>query len=942
MVLSIAVAGVALGADVQRGGEDRTFNPGVGGPNDVVVSEQKPVVFQGEDDINFVGDNGQPVDPSTLIGVSGNAEGVPLESPIPRDQELGQYAANGRSQNPGVTVQRPRVTDLEVFNERAVDVEGSSVQEDETLLIRGEWNFQNAEDLSLTVTDEDGNEITGDVLTDTESLSDAQREELTGAYAEYPEKVANPGQRGTGTGIEHLQGVGQFEEEQLQNASVDAAYWAIDLSDQDAGDYTITIDGWDNLDFDSATRSSVVSLTTDRDIALDLDADAATRGENVRYTVRGSTAGASHYVTIEDNDFRNNQVNEQVFRDVEDVVDRGSVDTNDDGEADFAWAQIEIDEDTGLGVGQIDTTFLDDTNVDVNVYEADRELDDIADDIGDTEDDRTLDVQQGTLSIESPMGTYIAGQEVDLTGTAAPGVDDVAIYVRDQGDWELVDVNEDGQFDQSDLINVDSDGEWEERDVTLSQANDILSIPGRYRFGVVEAEDVVGQNDTVQETLTTSEFSSATSEQTSIIVGEPTLGAGNASLAASLGGAPMAMQDDNNTTLEQTEEESEWVFRTYNEEVAVEDGTVEVAGVAPGLDEVLVVMVDTRGRVVTETISVDDNDVFEEDDIELITQEGRQLNEGEVRAMVIGLGRDTVVGDGVLPGEERADLAGLENWIQSFGAGGLTQAQVTERITDETTDEAGSDDLMLQQQFRYADARTSVQSIAPEGEDSDLTPTFQRQISPVEADGTMVVQGLTNRQPDDNTITVEVIDGPSADDFDSAATDEWDRTGVWSVNLSTEGIEPGTYTLEVDDGDNTDVVQFEVVEPGEAEETTPAENETADEDNETETADENETADELPNTLEISAADEDDTVTYTMAVDGNVEVVSGINATAAEEELAEGSLTARTSGTDSFEFAGQITEFSVEGDAEVLLNGEEVDPDEVANATAANDSVVAP
>jgi len=949
----VAMSGAVLGVDVQRGGDDRTYNPGVGGPNTVVVSEQKPVVFQGEDDIDLETSEGNAVDASNLIGVSGNAEGIPLETPIPEDQELGQYAIDGRAQNVGVTVQRPRVTDLEIFNERGIDVEGSSVQEDETLLVSAEWNFENAEDLSLEVTDENGNEITGDVLTSAGDLSDAQRNELTGAYAANPQKVANPGQRGTGTGVEYLQGLGQFNESELAgNASLDAAYWAIDLSDQDAADYTVTVEGWDNLDFGTATRSSVVSLTTDQDIALDLDNDEATRGQNGRYTGRGSTAGATPFVHIEDTDFRNNQGDERVFRDVDDVVDRGTLDTNDDGDADFAYAEIEINEDTGLGVGQIDTTYLDDTNVDVNLYEEDRTLEEIAEDVGDTEDDRTLDVRQGTLSIESPAGTYIAGQEVDVSGTAAPGVDDVAIYVRDQGDWELVDINEDSEFDESDLISVDSDGEWEERDVTLSQANDIMSIPGRYRFGVVEAEDVRGSNGTLAETLTTSEFSSATSEQSSIIVSEPTLGEAASSLAQPMGDAPlapMALQDDNQT---QADNETTWVFRTYNEQVAVEDGTVEVTGVAPGLDEVLVVMVDTRGRTVTETVSVDDNDVFEEDDIELITQEGRQLNEGEITGMVIGLGRDTVVGDGVLPGEEGAGLANLENWVQGFGLG-LTQQQVTERIIDETTGEAGSDDLILRQSFRYADASTSVEAIVPEGEADQLAGSaFQQQISPIEAGESMVVQGMTNRKPDDNTITVEVIDGPSADEFDSAATDEWGRTGMWSVNLSTENVEPGTYTLEVDDGDNTDIVQFEVVEPGEAanettteaadgnettEETTTTEgNEDAATDEQTTVAD---TDGDLPNTVEIRSAGDDVNYSFTFSED-----VALVENTAEDNDTVEGSTVSgylRPGELDAFQFAGELTDYTIEGNATLLLDGEEVTADELANATSENASAVA-
>ncbi|WP_135851227.1 hypothetical protein [Halorussus salinus] len=980
LVLSM-VAGVTAAADVQRGGDQATFNPGVGGPNDVVVSEQKPVVFQGEDDVDFVGENGQDINPSNLIGVSGNAEGIPLESPIPEDQELGQYAVDGRAANIGVTVQTPRVTDLEVFNERGVDVEGSTVQEDETLLISGEWNFQRAEDLSLEVSDEDGNEITGDVLTQVEDLSQAQLDRLQGPYAENPDLIENPGQRGTETGIEYLQGLGQLNETEGQpTQDLEAAYWAIDLSDQNAGDYTITVEGWDNLDFGAATRSTTISVTGDENVVLDLENDDATRGQNVRYTVRGSTAGATHIVTIEDTDFRNNQVDERVFRDVEDVIDRGSLDTNDDGEADLAWAQIEVDDDTGLGVGQIDTTYLDDTSVDVNLYESDQNLSDIADDLGDTEDDFSLDISEGELNIDSPAGTYIAGQEVDVRGTAAPGVDDVAVYVRDQGDWELVDINEDGEFSQQDLISVDADGEWEERDVTLSQANDILSIPGRYRLGVVEAVDVT-QNGDIAETLTTSEFSSATSEQTSIIVTEPTLGGGS-SLAAAFGGtSPMALQNQQQNDTEG--EDATYVFQTYNQQVAVEDGTVEVTGVAPGLDEVLVVMIDSRGRTVTETVSVDDNDIFEEDDIELVTREGRQLNEGQIRGMVIGLGRDTVVGDGVLPGVDDADIAGLESWIATFGTG-LTQEQVSERITDETTDEAGSDDLTLMQTFRYADAATSVSAIVPQGEaEGEPTPSLRTDVQPIEVGQEILVRGVTNRRPDDNTITVEVIDGPSAAEFDSAATDEWGRTGVWSVNLSAQNVEPGTYTLEVDDGDNTDIVQFEVVEAGagqqdgqqddqqnettttttaanetdaggnettttttEGNETTAAGNETTQVANETDAAAGNQTQEEAQagNTLEIQS--EGETLNYSISFAGTVEAVE--NQTEETDEIQDSTVTGQVGDgddADAYQFVGRVTDVSAEGDlnnATFLLDGEEVSPGDLPDATAENSSMVAP
>jgi major cell surface glycoprotein (TIGR04216 family) len=772
MLGSVVGVGLGSGALVQRGGDQPQFNPGVGGPSTVVVDQSKPVVFQGEDDIDLVDPSGAPLSASQLIGVSGDAEGQPLEIPIPRDQARGQYALNGQSNQPGVTVQTPRVTDLELFNENGIDVEGSSVQEDETLLVAAEWNFQDAEDLELVVRDERGNDITGDVLADAADLGQAQLDRLSGPYAGNPEAVANPGQRGTGTGIVYLQGTGQFNETELQNTTLDTAYWALDLSDQDAGDYTISVQGWDTLDFGTATESTSVRVTSENDVTLDLADDRATRGENVRYTIRGSSAGSSHYVVIEDDDFRNDQVDAEVFRDIQDVIDRGTFDTDDDGQLDFAWAQVEINEDTGLGVGQVDTSFLDDASITLDLYQADRSLSSVAEDLGDTEDDVSITIEEGELSFDSPAGTYIAGQEVDVRGQAAPGVDDVFVYARDQGDWELVDVNEDGQLDESDAINVDSTGEWEQEDVVLSQASDILSIPGRYRIGVVEAADARGNDGAVREALTTSEFSSATSAQSSIIVQNPDLDTARA-------------------------------FRAYNGQVAVEDGTVDVAGVAPGLNEVLVVLVDTRGRVATDRVTVEDDDTFEEDDIPLVTRNGRDLNEGDIRAVLIGLGRDGVAGDGLLPGQERADLGALEDYLLTIGPG-LTQDQVIARLSDETTDEVASDDLSIRERFRYTDGSTTIESVRAVVDSGGG-------IQEIEVGETMRVQGLTNRKADDNTISVEVVEGPSAGEFSANSTDDWGLDGIWTVTLETRGVEPGTYTIEADDGDNTDTVDVEIV-----------------------------------------------------------------------------------------------------------------------------------
>jgi hypothetical protein len=78
----------------------------------------------------------------------------------------------------------------------------------------------------------------------------------------------------------------------------------------------------------------------------------------------------------------------------------------------------------------------------------------------------------------------------------------------------------------------------------------------------------------------------------------------------------------------------------------------------------------------------------------------------------------------------------------------------------------------------------------------------------------VVVRGLTNRRPDDNTIFVEVTDGPSAAAFDLAATDSWDTDGVWAVRLDSSGVEPGVYTIQADDGESSDSVRVRLLPRG--------------------------------------------------------------------------------------------------------------------------------
>lgn len=320
------------------------------------------------------------------------------------------------------------------------------------------------------------------------------------------------------------------------------------------------------------------------------------------------------------------------------------------------------------------------------------------------------------------------------------------------------------------------------------------------------------------------------------------------------------------------------VFRDIGGQVAVEDGEVTVRGTATGLDEVLVSMIDRRGRIASAIVSVDDDDVFDED-VTLATPDGTQLAEGPIVASVFSAGRDGVVGDGEIAGFTRADLAALDENTRERARETVanrsvtrTQAQVLELFYEESINDTGSDDLVLIDAFRFTDGRTSVEAVLPvtasNGTDgrnatdettpvanatdettavandtdettpvanvtnetatdrNDTTAVVTDEMATVTAGETMLVRGRTNRKPDDNTITVEAVDGPTTEALDIVSTDQWGLDGIWQVRLDTDGAEPGVYTLEADDGDDSDRIDVRIV-PAENGTVTPAENGTA-------------------------------------------------------------------------------------------------------------------
>jgi hypothetical protein len=143
-------------------------------PRDAPEDTAPPVVvFAGEEDLDvseveLTGGGRIGTDEAQLVGVSGDADGVPLRLSDPTaadfdDVETGAYDSTADAdERPEVTVTRPDVTELVLRSERGVNVTGDTVDDLETLTVEAEYDFDEADRLDVTVENPDGLDLTPD------------------------------------------------------------------------------------------------------------------------------------------------------------------------------------------------------------------------------------------------------------------------------------------------------------------------------------------------------------------------------------------------------------------------------------------------------------------------------------------------------------------------------------------------------------------------------------------------------------------------------------------------------------------------------------------------------------------------------------------------------------------------------------------------------------
>ncbi|TSD08857.1 hypothetical protein DP107_17865, partial [Haloglomus irregulare] len=414
-----------------------TPTPPPSSPGDERVVGDGDTLFQGEDDFFITDGAGGELNPADFERSSGDNEGVPLQEPVPTDQATGSYNTESDGTGTSLTVQTARVSSFDINNENGADVaDGTISNSNDIATVVAEYNFETSEALEVVIEDESGLDVTGQALAGADAEDDRD---------------------GDGT-----------------------ANFEIDLNQLESGEeYTVTVLGADDLDFGNAEQSATLEISAQDDATLELDQDTATQGENVQFDIEGADEEDIHPVLIDGGDVRDGRDVNDVFRDVGDTVDTGEVNGD-------AVALIEID--GGTGVGQIETGVLDDTGIDVTLFDSvdrfddDSSVSDVDPDDLNTPleaDEQTLEVTEGTITLDNPTGTYVIGSEITINGTTAPGIEDVAIYARDEGDYTLVTT-----------INVDGDDTFEVEDFDLvgdSENPNALNIPGTYRIATVDA-----------------------------------------------------------------------------------------------------------------------------------------------------------------------------------------------------------------------------------------------------------------------------------------------------------------------------------------------------------------------------------------------------------------------------------------------------------------------
>jgi PGF-CTERM protein len=352
----------------------------------------------------------------------------------------------------------------------------------------------------------------------------------------------------------------------------------------------------------------------------------------------------------------------------------------------------------------------------------------------------------------------------------------VKAYARIDDEW--VPLNEsDTQLAEDD---VDSDGSFT---ITVDSSIE-LNLPDSYRIAVAADPAADIDNDGTNENLIGTTTTLESGEYSDIdTVTTFTVRMAEGDLTANLSSSRIAAGVDDEVTLEGT---------------ALGQGdNVRIYLIGPRGD-----FLDENGNEVTTETGLPTADIDDEEfDLDFSGFENR----GTYRFLVIGNGRD---GD-------FASNAGLEGSSQL--PAGKTPQQAAAIVEDEYSG-AGVDDQIVSLTLSAENPSLSI---------NDFTQNGQV------AQGEVEVSGESNRE-DGTTVFVEVL-GQNENVVASGEAEVNGSDNMWSTTLDLSDVETGTYTLQADDDEASESLEFELVQQVEQTGTPGEETGTATEMTETET-----------------------------------------------------------------------------------------------------------
>lgn len=620
-------------------------------------------VYLGERDISFRGQLSE-----SLLGVSGSANGVLLEPPIQNDLPTGTYSIDGGNDTAAIQLREPRITTLKLEDDNGTDVTGGTVYADttDTVTVIAESNFQQAEQLELTVTNSEGLDITDELIN-----SSAVRPETDSGRPSSPVDVVNGGQ----------------------------VRWELDLSKTEIETLSLTVFGSDDLDWGRATSSTTLSIEQQA-LTLSLSDTEPNRGTRPTVTISDGINSAEYVVGVDVHDLRRDlpmSAYYSAFDNVGTTENIGVVTHAGEtfisgeritGEPAYVYARVDIDDRSGQT--RLNTTALKET-VTIELLHQNTPATGLGGDdpVAETAE---LTVFDPAVSLSGP-DEYVPGEEITLAGNAADGINRALLYARSNATREFEVVDLDGSTDGN-LTGISVSGSFSE-DIDLSRGdgsgNELLSFPGTYQVAALPKKSVTEDRtrSTIPQSLSTPEVLGEVTALHTLKITSPTISVEQPGLDG---------------------------------QIAMSAETVIVNGSVSGNDDILLVAIDDRGTVTTERVSKSNFT-----DVELSIAD---FSRGKVTLYAVTSGRDGQIGDGSIKetriATDNSPLAELEAHLQSVAQTEKSGTQLRAILRNETDRDTASDDPVAVETFTIVPATVELTAPPPNASITGGTQTKLR------------------------------------------------------------------------------------------------------------------------------------------------------------------------------------------------------------------------